>query len=159
MGLIGSIVGGVAGVAGGLLAADKMKQQEEIFNNRMNEIKAHRDNLYYRDPTQTAENQAVVTEAKEMLGEQAKRAAAAAAIGGGSPESEALAKKQGSLVVGKMLQQQAAQGEQQREQIYQNADSQLDAYTKYLADSKAAQAQSISKAAGGLSGAAGVLPI
>lgn len=155
MGLIGGIVGGGAAIAGGILSSSKLREQEELYNKRIAEVKAHRDNLYYRDPTQTAENQAAVTQAREMLNDQAKRAAATSAVVGGSPEQEALAKKQTTEAVGNMLQQQAVQGSQQREQVWQNADSQIDAFTKYLADSKKLQAENISKAAGGVANAAG----
>lgn len=159
MGLIGSIVGGVASTVGGIFAGKKIGEQSSLYNDRIRDIKAHRDNLYYRDPTQSADNQAAVSNARELLNEQTKQAAASAAIAGGTPESVALAKKQASETVGKMLQQQAVQGEQQREQIWNQADQGIDAYTKYLADVKRQQAASISQAAGGLAGSANSLPI
>jgi len=156
MGLIGGIVGGVAGIGGGLLAAKAQnkafKQQQDIFNQRLADVKAHRDNLYYQDPTQTAENQAAVTEAREMLAEQAKRAAATGAVTGGTAESVALQKAAASDAVGKMMQQQAAQGAAQKENTWNAADHQIDAFSNYLANSKLQQglskAQNISKAAG-----------
>ena len=159
MGLIGSIVGGAASLAGGLLSGKKIQEQDALFNDRIRDIKAHRDNLYYRDPTQSAENQAAVTQSRELLNEQTKRAAATAAIAGGTPEAVALAKKQASDTVGDMLQKQAAQGAQQREQIWNQAEQGVDAYTKYLADSKRQQAQAIASTAGGLSNTASNLPI
>lgn len=148
-----------AGVVGGILSGNKLKEQEAIYNQRMSDIKAHRDNVYYRDPTQTAENQAALTQAKEVMNEQTKRAAGTAAVTGGTPEAVALAKKQASETVGNILQQQAVQGAQQKEQAWQQADTQLDAYSKYLADSKAQQAASIAQAAGGLSKGLGNLPV
>ena len=167
MGLIGAVVGGIASAVGGIAAANAQnkgyKKQQQIYEQRMNDVRAHRDNLYYRDPTQSAENQAAVTEAKEMLAEQAKQAAASAAVAGGTDESVAMAKKQGADAVGKMMQQQAAQGERQKEAVWNNADQQLDAFSQYLAESKLQQAkgkaQAIAGAAGGLSNAAGSLPI
>lgn len=159
MGLIGSIVGGIASTVGGVFAGKKIGEQTDLYNDRMRDIKAHRDNLYYRDPTQSADNQAAVANARELLNEQTDRAAATAAITGGTPESVALSKKQASETVGKMLQQQAVQGEQQREQIWNHADAGTDAYTKYLADVKRQQAANITQAAGGLAGSASSLPI
>lgn len=158
MGLIGSIVGGVASAAGGILAGNKMSEADDIFNKRMDQIKAHRDKVYYQDPTQTADNQAALTNAREVMKEATDRAAATAAVTGGTDESVALAKKQAADTVGGMLQQQAVQGAQRREQAYQNAEGQLDAYTKYLADSKKAQAQAIAGAAGNLANTANALP-
>ena len=157
MGLIGAALGLGAGVAGGILSGNKLKDQEAIYNQRMADIKAHRDNVYYRDPTQTAENQAALTQAKEVMNEETKRAAATAAVTGGTPEAVALAKKQASDTVGNILQQQAVQGAQKKEQAWQQSDAQLDAYSKYLADSKAAQAASIAQAAGGLSKGLGMI--
>lgn len=158
MGLIGSIVGGVASAAGGILAGNKMSEADDMFNKRMDQIKAHRDKVYYQDPTQTADNQAALTNAREVMKEATDRAAATAAVTGGTEESTALAKKQAAETTGKMLQQQAVQGAQQREQAWNQAEGQIDAYTKYLADSKKAQAQAIAGAAGGLSNAASALP-
>ena len=159
MGLIGSIVGGVASAAGGLFAGSKMREADAMYRDRMKDIKTHRDSLYYRDPNQTAENQAALTNAREMLNDQTKQAAATAAITGGTPETVALQKKQTGETVGKMMQQQAVHGAQQKEQIWNQGEQGIDAYTKYLADSKKAQAQAIAQAAGGLAGAAGSLPI
>ena len=80
---------------------------------------------------------------------------------GGTAESEALAKQQATDAVGQMMQQAAVNGENKKEQVYQNADSQLNTFTKYLADSKQAQAQQkaqgIQGAFSGAAGAAGVL--
>lgn len=158
MGLIGSIVGSVAGGAaslfGGLSAGNRMAEADEIFNKRMDQIKAHRDKVYYQDPTQSADNQAALTNARKVMKDATDRAAATAAVTGGTDESVALAKQQAAETTGNMLQQQAVQGAQRREQVWDQADSQLDAYSKYLADSKKAQGQAIANAAGGVANAA-----
>lgn len=159
MGLIGSIIGGAASLAGGLFAAKRAGEADALYNDRLRQIREHRDAIYYRDPTQTAGNQAAVSQAKDLMVEEGKRAAGAAAVAGGTDESVALAKKQGSQVVGNMLQQQSVQGEQQREEAWNNADAQMNDFTKYRAAAKQAQAQQIAQAAGGLAGAAGSLPI
>lgn len=149
MGLIGGILGGTVGIAGGLIAGSKMnkgyRQQQDIYNQRLSDIKAHRDNLYYRDPTQTAENQAAVTQAQELLADNAKQAAATAAITGGTAESEALAKRQGAEAVANMMQQQAVQGAAQKEAAWNAADQQIDAFSQYLANSKLQQAANNAK--------------
>jgi len=167
MGLIGSILGGAVGAVGGIIAGNKLnkgyQQQQDMYNQRLQDIRAHRDNLYYRDPTQTAENQAAVTQARELLADNAKQAAASAAVAGGTAEAEALAKRQGADAVASMVQQQAVQGAQQKEGVWNNADQQIDAFSQYLAQSKLQQAQgkakAISTAAGGLGQSLGSLPI
>lgn len=167
MGLIGSIVGGVAGIAGGIAAGNVLsggyREQQELFNKRIADVKQHRDKVYYQDPTQSAENQAAVTQAQQVLAEQSKRAAASKAMTGGTDESEALQKGQGAAAVGQMMQQAAVQGAAKKEAVWSDADQQIDSFTKYLADSKLQQAQgkaqAISQATSGLSGALGSLPI
>lgn len=159
MGLIGDIVGTGAAVAGSIFGGNKLREADEMFEKRIAEIKNHRDNIYFRDPTQTAENQAAVAQARELLAEQAKRTAGAAAVAGGTDESAALAKKQGAEAVGKMLQEQAVQGAQQREKVWSDADQDINAFNNYLADSKKLQAQNITQGAGRLTKAASLLPI
>lgn len=166
MGLIGSIVGGITSAAGGALAAKALnkgyRQQQEIFNNRMNDVKAHRDSVYYQDPTQSAENQAAVTNAQRVMDDANKRAQATSVVAGGTDESAALAKQQAASTVGNMMQQAAANGQARKDNAWSAADSQIDTFSKYLADSKLAQAQgkasSIQQAAGGLASAANSLP-
>lgn len=166
MGLIGSVVGGITSAAGGALAAKALnkgyKQQQEIFNNRINDVKAHRDAVYYQDPTQSAENQAAVTNAQQVMDDANKRAQATSIVAGGTDESAALAKQQAASTVANLMQQAAVNGQARKDNAWSSADSQIDTFNKYLADSKLAQAsgkaQSIQQAAGGLASAANSLP-
>ncbi len=166
MGLIGGIIGGVTSAAGGLIAGHALnkgyKQQWELYNNRLNDVKAHRDAVYYQDPTQSAESQAAVTQAQQVMDNANKRAAATSIVTGGTDESAALAKAQASQSVGNMMMQQAVQGQSRKDNAWSSADSQIDTFSKYLADSKLAQAQgkaqAIQSAASGLASAAKSLP-
>ena len=82
MGLIGKIAKGLKGSAGGLLGgaitavggslAARARNQGyndfiKMYQDRMQQVKDHRDNLYYQDPTQSAENQVAVTNAQKVL--------------------------------------------------------------------------------------------
>lgn len=166
MGLIGSAIGAGAGFAGAALAGSAMdkavKEQQRLFDQRMSEVRNHRDAVYYQDPTQTAENQAAVTNAQKVLAEQGQRDHARNIVSGGTDESEALAKQAAVNTVGNMQQEQAVQGSAKKEQAYQHADNQLDAFTKYKADAvlQAGQnkAQAIQGAFSGAAKAAGQLP-
>lgn len=166
MSMIGSIVGGVTSAAGGIAAGKALskgyRQQQEIFNKRINDVKAHRDAVYYQDPTQSAESQAAVTNAQQVMDDANRRAQATSVVTGGTDESAALAKQQAASTVGNMMQQQAVQGQSRKDNAWSSADSQIDTFSKYLADSKLAQAagkaQSIQQAAGGLASAANSLP-
>ena len=166
MGLIGSIAGGATSLAGGMLAAKKRNaaydEYIKTFENRMQQVKDHRDNLYYQDPTQTAENQVAVTNAQKVLDNATQTAKNTNIVSGGSDESVAMSKQAAQEQVGNMMQQAAVQGAQQKESVWNNADSQIDQMTNYIATAKKekglGQAQAITDAASGLAGAVNNLP-
>lgn len=166
MGLIGGIAGGLTSAIGGIFAGSALnegfKKQQEMYEQRLTDVKAHRDKLYYQDPTQSAESQAAVTQAQQLLNQQTERAKNTNIVSGGTDESVALQKQAAAATVGNMMQQQAVQGASKKENIWDSADSKIDAFTKYLADSKLQQAQgkaqAIQGAANGLASAAQSLP-
>lgn len=166
MGLIGGIAGGVTSAVGGVLSAKARNKAYDdyikTFENRMQDVKDHRDNLYYQDPTQTAENQVAVTNAQKVLDNATKQAKASGIVTGGSDESVALNKQAAQEQVGQMMQDAAVQGAQNKENIWNKADSQIDTMTNYIASAKKEKglstAQGISDAAGGLASAAKSLP-
>lgn len=96
------------------------------------------------------------------MDEANKRAQATSIVSGGTDESAALAKAQSAATVGNMMQQAAVNGQSRKDTAWISADSQLDTFSKYLADSKLAQAagkaKSIQDAAGGLASAANKMP-
>ncbi len=165
MGLIGSVLGGAASAVGGIMAGNALdaayKQQQKLYDQRMSEVKAHRDAVYYQDPNASAGNVAAVTNAQKVLAEQGKRSRATNAVTGGTAESEALAKQQATDAVGSIIQQQATQHEAQKENVYQNADKTLDAFTQYKANAilgaGQAKAQATQQAFSGLAQTAGSL--
>ena len=167
MGLIGSIAGGVTSAVGGALAAKARNKGYndyiQMFNDRMQQVKDHRDNLYYQDPTQTAENQVAVTNAQKVLDDATQKAKNTNIVSGGSDEAVALSKQAAQEQVGKMMQEAAIQGAQTKENVWNGADSQIDAMTNYIATAKRdkglSKAQGITDAASGLAGAASKLPI
>lgn len=152
MGLIGGMAGaagaGTASILGGIFsssaASNAYNKYIDLMNQRLDEVKAHRDARYYQDPTQTAESQAAVTQAQQLLNQQTQRAKDTNIVSGGTDESVALQKQAAAAAVGQMMQQQAVEGAEKREQIWDKADSQIDAFTKYKAD--AIKAQGLSKA-------------
>ena len=135
---IGAFSAGITSLAGGWLAGKSANkgynEYIDLMNQRLSEIKAHRDNKYYQDPTKTAESMAAVTQAQEILNQQNEADRNRQIISGGTDESRALAKQAGAATVGNMMQQQAVAGAADKERIWNNADSQIDAFTKYKAD-------------------------
>lgn len=166
MGLIGSIAGGVTSAAGSALAAGKANaaynEYIKTYENRMQQVKDHRDNLYYQDPTQSAENQVAVTNAQKVLDSATQKAKNTSIVSGGSDESAAMSKQAATEQVGNMMQQAAVQGAQNKENIWNTADSQINEMTNYIASAKKekglAQAQAIQGAASGLASAASSMP-
>lgn len=178
MGLIGKIAKGLKGSAGGLLGgaitavggslAARARNQGyndfiKMYQNRMQQVKDHRDNLYYQDPTQSAENQVAVTNAQKVLDNATETAKNTNIVSGGSDEAVALSKQAAQEQVGNIMQQAAVQGAQTKENVWDTADSQIDTMTNYIAAAKKEKAlstaQGITDAAGGLAGAASKLPI
>lgn len=166
MGLIGSIVGGLTSAAGGSLAAKARNkgynEYIKMFQNRMQQVKDHRDNLYYQDPTQSAENQVAVTNAQKVLDNATETAKNTNIVSGGSDEAVALSKQAAQEQVGNIMQQAAVRGAQTKENVWNTADSQIDQMTNYIATAKKEKAlgtaKGITDAAGGLAGAAIALP-
>lgn len=166
-GSVGGILGGVASTAGSLMAAKARNkgynQYIQMYQDRLQQVKDHRDNLYYQDPTQTAENQVAVTNAQKVLDNATATAKNTNIVSGGSDESVALSKQAAQEQVGKIMQEAAVQGAQTKENVWNGADSQIDAMTNYIATAKKEKAlstaQGITDAAGGLASAASKLPI
>lgn len=166
MGIIGSIVGGLTSAAGGTLAAKARNKGYndyiKMFQNRMQQVKDHRDNLYYQDPTQSAENQVAVTNAQKVLDNATETAKNTNIVSGGSDEAVALSKQAAQEQVGNIMQQAAVLGAQTKENVWNTADSQIDQMTNYIATAKKEKAlgtaKGITDAAGGLAGAASALP-
>lgn len=166
-GSVGGILGGVASAAGGLMAANARNkgydQYIQMYQDRLQQVKDHRDNLYYQDPTQTAENQVAVTNAQQVLDNATQKARNTNIVSGGTDEAVAMSKQAAQEQVGKMMQEAAVQGAQSNENVWNSADSQIDQMTNYIATAKRdkglSTAQGITDAAGGLAGAASKLPI
>lgn len=154
-------------MAGGLLASKARNkgydQYISMFQDRMQQVKDHRDNIYYQDPTQTAENQVAVTNAQKVLDNATQTAKNTNIVSGGSDESVAMSKQAAQEQVGKMMQNAAVQGAQTKENVWNQADQQIDAFTNYIASAKKEKAlgnaQAISQAASGLASAANSLPV
>ena len=178
MGLIGKIAKGLKGSAGGLLGgaitavggslAARARNQGyndfiKMYQDRMQQVKDHRDNLYYQDPTQSAENQVAVTNAQKVLDNATETAKNTNIVSGGSDEAVALSKQAAQEQVGNIIQQAAVQGAQNKENVWNTADSQIDTMTNYIAAAKKEKAlstaQGITDATGALAGAASKLPI
>lgn len=162
MGLIGSAIGAGASLIGGIAAGRKARKAYnaalKTYKDNLADIKAHRDNIYYQDPTQSAEAQAAVTNAQEILDDATQKAVASNVIAGGSDESVALQKAAAAATVGKMMQEQAVQGAAKKEGVWNNAQREIDQMNSYIASTQLNKgltaAKNITDAASGVANAA-----
>ncbi|MBR3444843.1 MAG: hypothetical protein IKH14_03105 [Prevotella sp.] len=162
MGLIGSAIGAGASLIGGMFAGRKARKAYnaalKTYKDNLADIKAHRDNIYYQDPTQSAEAQAAVTNAQEVLDDATQKAVAGNVIAGGSDESVALQKAAAAATVGKMMQEQAVQGAAKKEGVWNNAQREIDQMNSYIASTQLNKgltaAKNITAAASGVANAA-----
>ena len=104
-----------------------------------------------------------VTNAQKVLDNATQTAKNTNIVTGGSEEAVALSKQAAQEQVGKMMQEAAVQGAQTKDNVWNTADSQVNAMTNYIATAKKEKAlstaQDITKATNGLVGAASELPI
>lgn len=164
MGLIGSVIGAGASVAGGIAASKlqaqnikALEEQQKELRAQKAESKAHRDAAMYAG--ESAEDMAAKTNMKEIMAESIQ--AASNNVVGSTPEAAALAKQQAAQQVGQMGQQQAVQRQQRKSQAWtegqqeqQQWQNYINATTDKMNQARSAQAQAIQQAAAGVSQAA-----
>ncbi|MBR0166116.1 MAG: hypothetical protein IJQ13_04480 [Prevotella sp.] len=134
--------------------------EDRLEDARRRKLEAidHRNKVYYQDPTQTAESQAAVAQAQELLDENTRKARASGVVSGATDESVALQKGAGAQAVGNMVQQQAVNGAQKKDQYWENwqaqdnaLENEIDLWQRYKADTEKAKylsrAQSIQNTA------------
>lgn len=164
MGLIGSVIGAGASVAGGIAASKlqaqnikALEEQQKELRAQKAESKAHRDAAMYAG--ESAEDMAAKTNMKEIMAESIQ--AASNNVVGSTPEAAALAKQQAAQQVGQMGQQQAVQRQQRKSQAWtegqqeqQQWQNYINATTDKMNQARSAQAQAIQQAAAGVAQAA-----
>lgn len=150
-------MGTAASIVGGIASSKAMKAAQRMYEDRIKDVKAHRDAKYYQDPSESAGNQAALTNAANLMNDQTQAAKASNIISGGSDESVALAKQAAASTVGNMMQQQAGNAEAQKENIWNNADAQIQKNTEAVANMKVEQGKAIAEAAQGVANSANSL--
>lgn len=96
MGILGSIIGGAAGVAGsifgGISASKAMRNVKDNLNRQKSDNRNWYDRRYNEDATQRADAQAILAKTEESIRNRNRQAAGAQAVMGGTEESVAAAK-------------------------------------------------------------------
>lgn len=121
--MIGTIIGGALGAAGGLfggLSRNKMiKQQLEEMARQRGENQAWYDRRYNEDATQRADAQRIISMTEEAMKRRGKAAAGAAAVMGSSDEAVAAANESGNKAVADAAAQIAATADRRKDVIEQ----------------------------------------
>lgn len=147
----GSLIGGglkVAGsIFGGIKAAQAAKKQRNLLKKQQADNNNYLARKYYEDATQRADAQAVINSMKDSLASAARNQAGTNAVMGASNEVIAAQKQAASNAIADTMQSINAAAVQNKDNLEANVRAQNAALTNKIADTYAAQAQSISQMA------------
>lgn len=155
MGLIGSALGAVGSILGGISASKAMKEARQDVEDQKRENRDWFDRRFNDSSTQRADAQRILTLTEENIRNRNKQAAARQALMGGTEESVAAAKAANNRALADATAAIAVNGEQRKdaiEQQYRQRDAALD---NSLAQFDVNKANAISGAVKGLAGAVG----
>lgn len=134
--ILGAGIKGVGNIISSRKRRKAYRRAMKLYNDRMDQLRAHRDKVYYQDPGQSAETQAAVQAIRELQDDQAERAAGVQAVTGATDESVALQKQAASKQVADIMSNAAVTGAARKEQAWQNSDASLNSMNNYLAQMK-----------------------
>lgn len=155
MGLIGSALGAVGSIFGGISASKAMKKAKQNVEAQKLRNEDWYDRLYNEDATQRADAQRILTLTEENIKRRNRRAAGTQAVTGGTNESAAAAKAANNQAAADAAAQIAVNGAQRKDQIEQQYLERDAALDNQLNNIEAGRAKAISGAVQGVLGAAG----
>ena len=155
MGLIGTALGAVGSILGGVKASKAMKEAKRQVERQKKENRDWFDRRYNEDATHRADAQRVLSMTEDSIRRRNRAAAGTQAVMGGTDESTAAAKAANNQALADATAAIAAAGEARKDRIeqqYRERDAELDAQ---LGAIEAGRAQNIAQATSGVLGAAG----
>lgn len=159
MGLIGTALGAVGSIFGGVSASKAMKNAKKNVEKQMQSNQDWYDRRYNEDATQRADAQRILTLTEENIRNRNRQAAGTQAVMGGTEESTAAAKAANSRALADATAQIAVNGEQRKdaiEQQYLERDADLN---DQLNEFEIGRANAISQAVQGVTEAASKMPL
>ena len=117
MGLIGSAIGAVGSIFGGIKASKAMKKAKRNVEAQRQKNQDWYDRRYNEDATQRADAQRILTQTEESIKQRNKAAAGSAAVMGGTDESVAAAKEANNKALADATSQIAADAEARKDNI------------------------------------------
>lgn len=155
MGLIGSALGAVGSIFGGISASKAMKKAKKNVQNQLKENQDWYDRRYNEDATQRADAQRVLSLTEESIKNRNKAAAGTQAVMGGTEESTAAAKAANNQALADATAQIAVSGEQRKDAIEQQYMENKQDLNNQLNQIEMGKAQAIAGAVQGVTSAAG----
>lgn len=153
MGLIGSALGAVGSIFGGIAASKAAKKAKENVEAQQRENRDWYDRRYNEDATQRADAQRILTLTEDNIRRRNRAAAGAQAVAGGTEESVAAAKAANNQALADAAAQIAVAGEQRKGAIegqYRQSDAAL---RQQLNNIETGRANAIASAVQGLGNA------
>ena len=158
MGLIGSAIGAVGGIFGGISASKAMKKMKSNVEEQRRKNQDWYDRRFNEDATQRADAQRILTQTEESIKRRNKQAAGTAAVMGGSDEGVALAKAANNEALADATAQIAAGADARKDSIEATYMQNDNAFVEQLNQIEQGKAQAISGAVQGLTNAASKMP-
>lgn len=159
MGLIGSAIGAVGSIFGGISASKAMKKAKRNIEAQRQKNKSWYDRRYNEDATQRADAQRILTQTEESIKQRNKAAAGSAAVMGGTDESVAAAKAANNEALADATAQIAANADARKDNIEATYLQNDNALAEQLTNLEINKAKNIQGAVGGLVKAVGDMEI
>lgn len=151
---IGSIIGGVAsaagGIIGGMAASKAARQNAKILNEQQKRSQDWYDQEYNSDYTQRSDAQASLNAARELLADRYNKAQGASAVSGATDESVALQKEAANDTLADITTNIAQNADAYKDQVRQNYVNEQNSIDSQKMGINNQKAQAISQAAAGV---------
>lgn len=158
MGMIGSAVGAVGSIFGGISASNALKNVKKNIQNQVEENQNWYDKRYNEDATQRADARHAIALTEESIKNRNKQAEGVQAVMGGTDESVAMAKEINAKALSDTMSNIAVNGENRKDNIERQYMATKADLNDQLNQTEKEKAQAISQAVQGVAGAAGSMP-
>jgi hypothetical protein len=158
MGLIGSAIGAVGSIFGGISASRAAKKAKKNVEAQRKKNQDWYDRRYNEDATQRADAQRILTQTEESIKNRNKQAAGSAAVMGGTDESVAAAKAANNQALADATSQIAANADARKDNIEATYMQNDNAFVEQLNQIEQGKANAIGQAVQGVANAAASMP-
>ena len=155
--MIGSLIGGVAGLAGSLVGGISSMNAMRNIRRRVEEEKAENkawyDRRYNEDATQRADARALLNRTEEAIRQRNAEVAGAQAVAGGTEEAAAAQRAANSRMMSEAASGIAAQADSRKDAIESRYMKNRQALNEQLNELDLGKAQAVASAASGMADA------